>query len=147
MKSKLLHDKAGEKIYILVFNMGDEVRQTLLEFASKHQVRTARIMAVGAFSEATLGYFDATTHNYNPIHVREQVEVASLVGSLAVNADNPEQPKLHLHAVLGRSDGTAMAGHLLQGTVRPTLEMFVVISPVELDRYNDPATGLALLRV
>jgi uncharacterized protein len=147
MKSKLLHDKAGEKIYVLVFGIGDEVRHTLLDFAAKHQVRTARIMAVGGFSEATLGYFDTGTRNYHPIHVREQVEVASLVGSLAVNADDPEQPKLHLHAVLGRSDGTALAGHLLQGSVRPTLEMFVVISPAELDRYNDPNTGLALLRI
>jgi uncharacterized protein len=52
-----------------------------------------------------------------------------------------------MHAVLGRSDGNAMAGHLLQATVRPTLEMFVVISPVELDRTLDPVTGLSLLRV
>jgi predicted DNA-binding protein with PD1-like motif len=147
MKSKLLHNKAGEKIFVLVFNMGDEVVQTLLDFARKQHIRTARLMAVGGFSEATLGHFDMGTRNFSPIHVREQVEVASLVGSLAVNGENPEQPKLHMHAVVGKPDGTALAGHLLQGTVRPTLEMFVVISPVELDRCNDPATGLALLRV
>jgi uncharacterized protein len=147
MKSKLLHDQAGEKIFVLVFNIGDEVVHTVLDFARKQKIRTARIMAVGGFSEATLGHFDVGTRNYNPIHIREQVEVASLVGSLAVNGEDPEQPKLHMHAVVGKPDGTALAGHLLQGTVRPTLEMFVVISGVELDRYNDPNTGLALLRV
>jgi predicted DNA-binding protein with PD1-like motif len=35
-------------------------------------------------------------------------------------------PKLHAHVVVGKSDGTAHGGHLLDAQVRPTLEVVLV---------------------
>jgi hypothetical protein len=52
-----------------------------------------------------------------------------------------------VHAVLGRRDGTALAGHLLEGQVRPTLEVIVTESPAHLCKVKDPESGLALIRV
>ena len=56
--------------------------------------------------------FEWETKQYRPIPVDEQVEVASLVGDIALGPDG--KPSIHLHAVLGRHDGTALAGHLLE---------------------------------
>ena len=53
--------------------------------------------------------------------VRVLTEVLSLAGDIALEG---RQPKLHLHAVLGRRDGSTVGGHLLTGVVRPTLEAF-----------------------
>src|SRR5262249_19709123 len=50
-------------------------------------------------------------------HVSERLEVASLIGDVASSPDG--KPALHIHAVLGRSDGTARAGHLMEARVRP----------------------------
>jgi uncharacterized protein len=61
-------------------------------------------------SGATLAFFDWESKTYQPIRVNEQVEVASLVGDIATGPD--KRPTVHVHAVLGRRDGTAMAGHL-----------------------------------
>jgi predicted DNA-binding protein with PD1-like motif len=33
------------------------------------------------------------------------------------------KPKVHAHVVLGKADGTAPGGHLMEATVRPTLEI------------------------
>jgi uncharacterized protein len=49
--------------------------------------------------------------------------------------------------VLGKRDGTAHGGHLLEGRVRPTLEAIVNESPAHLQRRSDPETGLALIRI
>jgi predicted DNA-binding protein with PD1-like motif len=49
--------------------------------------------------------------------------------------------------VLGKSDGTALGGHLLEARVRPTLELMLVESPTHLQRKHDPETGLALIRL
>jgi hypothetical protein len=48
--------------------------------------------------------------------------------------------------VVGKRDGTAMAGHLGKAHVRPTLEVVLTESPVHLRKAKDPETGLALIR-
>lgn len=122
---------------------GDEALECLTRFAREQQLSAARFTGLGAFSEVVLGFFDWETKDYIRIPVREQVEVASLIGDVAL-AD--EEPKVHAHAVVSRSDGSAWAGHLLEGRVRPTLEVMLTESPVQLRRRYDPDSGLALIR-
>lgn len=52
---------------------------------------------------------------------------------------------VHAHAVLGRSDGMGLGGHLRAGHVRPTLELVLEETPAHLVRVHDPASGLALI--
>jgi predicted DNA-binding protein with PD1-like motif len=90
-------------------------------------------------------YFDWQKKDYLKIPVREQVEVASLIGDIA---DDPEgKPVLHIHIVVGTRDGSAKAGHLGEGHVRPTLEVVVTESPAHLRKVRDTETGLALIRL
>ena len=56
------------------------------------------------------------------------------------------EPMLHLHVVLGTRDCTALAGHLSEAHVRPTLEVMLTETPAHLQRVEDRATGLALIR-
>ena len=44
-------------------------------------------------------------------------------------------------------DGSAKAGHLGEGHVRPTLEVIVTESPAHLRKVKDEETGLALIRL
>jgi predicted DNA-binding protein with PD1-like motif len=47
--------------------------------------------------------------------------------------------------VLSRRDGSTVAGHLLKGIVRPTLELVVTESPGHLRKRKDPVSGLHLI--
>ena len=143
MKSKLLSE-GQEKTWALVFETGDEVVETLELFARMHHLSASHFTAIGAFSDATLGYFDVATKEYSRIPLEEQVEVLSLVGDIALLK---EEPKIHAHVVLGKSDGTAWGGHLLQAHVRPTLEVILIESPRHLRRKLDPETGLPLIQL
>ena len=144
MKAKLIYEEQGEKTFALVFDPGDEVMEELTNFAKENGLSAARFTAIGAFSDATLGYFDMEKKEYEKIPVDEQVEVLSLVGDVALFEG---EPKLHVHAVLGRSDGTTRGGHLLGAHVQPTLEVVIVESPEHLRRETDEETGLPLLAV
>ena len=73
----------------------------------------------------------------------EQVEVASLTGDVARGPDGA--PAIHIHCVLGRRDCSALAGHLLKATIRPTLELVLTESPVHLRKRHDQQSGLALV--
>jgi predicted DNA-binding protein with PD1-like motif len=144
MRSKLLHQSAGQRIYALVLETGDEAMACLQDFANKEKISAAQITGIGALSDATLNYFDWEQKKYLPIPVREQVEVASLIGDVALSPSG--KPAIHLHAVLGRRDGTALAGHLAQAHVRPTLELILSEPPTYLQKVHDPQSGLALIR-
>lgn len=141
MTSQLLLS-APERTWVLVFATGDEVISALEAFAREQQLSGTRFTAIGAFSDAVLGYFRWEAKRYDRIPVREQVEVLSLAGDIARADDGP---KVHAHVVIGRSDGSALGGHLLEGYVRPTLELVLTDSRRELVRRHDPATGLALI--
>jgi predicted DNA-binding protein with PD1-like motif len=144
MRSKQLN--AGpERTFALIFDKGDEPVALIGAFASEHKISAARLSAIGAFSEVVLGYFDWEKKDYRKIPLREQMEVLSMLGDIALGEKG--EPKLHAHIVLGRSDGTAHGGHLLEGRVRPTLEVMLIESPAALQKVHDPETGLALIRI
>jgi uncharacterized protein len=142
MKSTLLHDDNGEKTYAVIFEKGDEVMAGLRSFAKQAGLGGAHFTAIGAFSEATLGYFERERKSYKRIPIREQVEVLSLVGDVALKNDEPE---VHAHVVVGTSEGEARGGHILEATVWPTLEVIVTESPRHLRKVHDEETGLALI--
>ncbi|HEY6310377.1 MAG TPA: DUF296 domain-containing protein [Streptosporangiaceae bacterium] len=79
---------------------------------------------------------------YRRIPVDEQCELLSLVGDVAEGQDGPI---VHVHAVLGLSDGTTRGGHLLEGRVFPTLEAIVTETPAELRKILRPDIGIALI--
>lgn len=144
MKSKLLHDRSGERTFALVFDSGDDPNALLLDFARRERLRAGRITGLGGFSRVTLGYFEMDRKDYKPIAVNEQVEVVSFIGNVSLYEG---EPRLHIHVTIGRSDGSSMSGHLLDARVQPTLELMVVDSPSMLERAKDQRTNLPLLKL
>lgn len=133
-----------ERSWVLVPDRGSSAVAAIEAWAERRGVEAARVSAIGGFERAVLGWFDWDAKDYRRIEIDEQSEVVALLGDIAVSGDSV---KLHAHAVLGQHDGTAKAGHLLEGIVRPTLEVMVVESPAHLSRKLDPVTGLALLQL
>jgi predicted DNA-binding protein with PD1-like motif len=127
---------------VAVFDPGDEVVTSLVQFARSERLESAHIAAIGGFEHATVGWFDRQTTEYRRISVDEQCELLSLIGDVAEGQDGPI---VHAHVVLGLSDGTTRGGHLLEGRVYPTLEAVVTETPASLRRVMRPDIGLALI--
>lgn len=143
MQSKLLHDTGGQRTFAVILQTGDKVMACLKDFVTREKITAAQISAIGALSDVELQYFDWEKKSYQKIPLNEQVEVASLLGDVA-EADG--KPAIHIHIVVGRRDGSAMAGHLGEAHVRPTLEVILTESPAHLRKRFDPESGLALIR-
>ena len=143
MHSKLLNADPPVT-YAVVLDTGDEVVGELSKFVCYQEVEAASVTAIGAFGRALLGYFQWETKQYKQIAIEQQVEVLSLLGDVAVG---DQGPTLHLHAVLGKADGSVVGGHLLEAHVRPTLEVILVQPPSYLRKHKDPETGLALIAI
>ena len=141
MKTKVVED-ADVVTYVVVCDPGDEAVSALTQFARSEQLEAAQITAVGAFERATVGWFDRAARDYRRIQVNEQCELLSLIGDVATGEDGPV---VHVHAVLGLSDGTTRGGHLLEGRVFPTLEAIVTETPARLRKVMRPDIGIALI--
>lgn len=141
MKYKVVED-ADVVTYVVVCDPGDEAVTALTQFARAERLEAAQVSAVGAFEHAVVGWFDRAAKDYRRIPVDEQCEVLSLLGDVAEGQDGPI---LHMHTVLGLSDGTTRGGHLLEGRVFPTLEVVVTETPAELRKIMRPDLGVALI--
>ena len=145
MQSKQVGNDKGRQLWVLVLAPGEEVKETIIEFAEKENIRAASFVALGAFSRAVIGYFDWEKKKYTPIPINSQVEVITLAGDIA--EDKKGAPSLHAHTVLGLSDGSTRGGHLIEGYVRPTLEVTLTETPAHLVRNKKPELGLALIDI
>jgi predicted DNA-binding protein with PD1-like motif len=135
-------NQAGERMYVLIFHEGDEALSGLTDFAIEHKIKNAHFTAIGAAQSATLAWLDLSKKNYRKIAVGEQCEVLSLIGDIAVSDG---KPVVHMHAVLGRSDGSTVGGHVFELNVRPTLEVFVTTNYEQLKKFPDEKSGMKLI--
>jgi len=141
MKTRIVED-ADVVTYVVVCDPGDEAVSALNAFARSERLAGAQITAVGALERATVGWFDPAAKDYRRIRIDEQCELLSLVGDIAEGEDGPI---LHMHVVLGLSDGTTRGGHLLEARVYPTLEAVVTETPARLRKVLRPDIGIALI--
>jgi predicted DNA-binding protein with PD1-like motif len=111
------------RTYRLNMVKGDEIISGLTEFAAKNHIRNGHFTGLGAVDQATLRWSDPVNRGSKLNQINEEAEVASLVGSITTDKDG--KPVVHAHTVLGLSDGTAKAGHLMSGHISIIAEIFV----------------------
>ena len=143
MKFKLINDDQ-QKTYAVIMDSGDEVMEQLKNFAKDQKLRASQFTAIGAFSEAIVGFFDFSIKDYEKTPIQEQVEVLVLTGDISLFKD---EYQVHAHVVLGKRDGTAHGGHLVKAIVHPTLEIILNESPKYLKREMDEESEIPLIKV
>jgi uncharacterized protein len=127
------------RTYALRLRPGQDLRQELLAFTARHQLRAACILTgVGSLTTATL----RLANQEGPTVYHGHFEIVSLVGTLSVNGS-------HLHLSVADSTGRTLGGHLLEGNrVYTTVELVIGELP-ELDfrRETDATFGYKELTV
>ena len=142
---KSLQIDESPKTFILVFETGDELAKGLREFAEQESLSAASFKAVGVLSSVRLGWLSWESKTYEPsVTLNEQVELLSLIGDVALKDGSPV---VHAHAVIGKKDGTAHGGHLLEAYIRPTCEVVLTESPTPLQKFIDRESGVAVIKL
>ncbi len=91
----------------------------------------AWVQGIGGFLRAKLGVFTGKGYEVEEVRPRQGyiLEVLSLKGNVVRGPDGRPYP--HLHAVLSRSAGEVLGGHLLEAEVKPFLELVLVAAEAE----------------
>jgi predicted DNA-binding protein with PD1-like motif len=140
MKSKLMETNAqGARIFVIVFDTGEEAVAGLQAFAADNKVDGAQVSAIGALERGVVAWLNWQTKAYEPVRVDEQCEVISILGDVA--KDESGKPSVHLHGLLGLKGGRTVGGHVQKLHVRPTLEVVLTETSAHLRRKRRADLG------
>ena len=128
-------------IYTLSVASGAELTEAFKTFAEERKITHGSIRGIGAVKSATLRFFDPESKTYQDHVFDEQMEIAHLEGNIST-LDG--ETYLHIHAVLGKSDCSTVAGHLLQAEIRGAGEFFVHAHSGKAPRKFSEEIGLNL---
>jgi uncharacterized protein len=141
MKYRLLTEHDGIKEFALIFAKGDEVLSGVSDFVKQQKVGSARFTAIGALGSAKMAWFDVAKKSYKVNIINKQCELVSLIGDIGVYEGIPT---VHAHFSVGFETGAVEGGHLIEAVTFPTVELFMTVFPVALDKELDQNTDLKL---
>ncbi len=128
----------GDRYVVSVDNRRDLV-EALTDFCATKNIKAGSISGIGAVDRLTIRFFNPARKKYEDMAFEEQMEIANLTGNISTLEGSPY---LHLHVVAGRSDCSALAGHLLSARISGAGEFVVEDFGGELSRSFNPAIGL-----
>ncbi len=141
MKIKKLTDA-----YLIRLERGEELIASLIEFANSEQVKGGFLHGLGGAESASIGIYKIDTDKqYHFTDFEEELEVISLNGNIATDAD--DQVMVHCHATISGADLKTFGGHVKKMVIAGTCEIFVDTRTGPLSRVMDDSIGLKLLDI
>ncbi|NHK31488.1 MAG: DUF296 domain-containing protein [Asgard group archaeon] len=132
-----------QKIHLIRLDKGEELLKSVLFYIKKNNILAGFLTGIGALEKGIIGYFDVEKKEY--LHLPfKKVELLACSGNIAKNKDTNE-PVAHIHILIGERDGKSYGGHLVEGIVSVTAEIYLVETRPIVYRTKDDATGLYLL--
>lgn len=118
--------------YVVKISKNEFVRESLEKLLKQENIGFAKISAIGAIEEITLGWLKEGG-TYIKKEFNEAYELLSLKGSIAGNNE------IHMHASISGKDFKAHGGHFFEAKVAGVVEMFIeVISDQEIKKKQKP---------
>lgn len=131
--------KAVDNLIFVRLEKGEMVYESLFGFCQENNIKAGFLWALGSVKDVALAHYNPDTKKYTEKKFNETLEAASLKGVIS-------KEKLHLHAVLSDEKMQTTGGHFKEAKVAATLEVAILKSGGELERYKDEEIGLELLK-
>ncbi len=130
-----------KRIIVAKLEKGEDLLESLAALAKKYELVSGFFNAIGALSEANIGFFEKGV--YKSIKLEEDLEVVSCIGNISYREG---EMVVHAHIVVGDKEGKAFGGHVFKGCiVSVTCEIFLIEIDQKIRRTEDKATRLFLL--
>jgi predicted DNA-binding protein with PD1-like motif len=121
---------------------GSDLLEELNRTATELGMKAGTVQVIGAVSSLVLGYYHQDRREYETIELPGHWEIASGLGNVSIRDG---APFVHVHIVASGSDGRAVGGHLMPGTIVFLAEAYVRALDGEPPvRILDEEMGLAV---
>jgi predicted DNA-binding protein with PD1-like motif len=129
-------------LLIMRFGDGEDLLQVIEKALREEGITSGVIVGgVGMIRNGALSFYKGRGE-YETVPLDEETELCCLNGNVSTMGGGLV---VHIHAVLAKKGGRAMAGHFSGGKVHMTAEVVVMAVSQKLTRSIDSQTGLRLL--
>ena len=124
---------------VLRLEIGEDIVACVKSVCDACSVKAAYITGIGALKKAVVGVFNMDTKEYKANEYNCFMELTALCGNVSfMNGES----YIHLHATLADEAGQAFGGHLNEGVIGATAEIFITVLDGVIDRVHCDETGL-----
>ena len=135
--------KINGKYLIRIFKR-ERIVESIINFCKENNINSGAFYGIGAASRIELMIYQEDKKEYLSKVFNEDLEILSLIGNVAF-LDGKHI--VHAHITLSDKDTKAVGGHLKDGVISGTLELFFTDFKTQLNRKYDSETGLNLLDI
>ena len=132
-----------EGTVIVVLEPGDKIIDSLKKIAKEKNIN-GYFKGIGAVKWAEIGYGDAKTGKYNIKRVTGGFEVLGLNGNITLVETG--EIIIHAHILLGDREHRVLGGHLIEGEVSITCEIFINRIKTKLQRERLGETDFKVIK-
>ncbi len=140
----MIYTQLGTDKYVLRLESGDDILQSLRQFATTKRFGASLLEGIGSLSRVKLGHYDFKTKQYRYETCQDDLEILNLSGNIATM---DRKPLPHVHITLGRRDFSVIGGHLDEGSSANMVEIGLWKLPGKLVKAKDAQIGLNVLQL
>lgn len=133
-----------ESLHILRLDPGEKIIENIVRYIEERpgELPSGFLTAIGATSSCEIGWYDLTDEEYKTRLIDENCEITSIIGNFTWV---DKKPMVHAHITLGRQDYSIIGGHLVEGTISVTCEIWLARSELVFTRTPSKFKGLKLI--
>lgn len=119
---------------VLRLDKDDEIISSLLLVAEKEKIKAASLSGIGATDNFTVGVFSLEKQTYERFTFTGNHEITDLTGNITF-VDN--KTYIHAHITCSGKNAEVVGGHLLEGIISLTCEIFIDVIDGQIGRKFD----------
>lgn len=123
---------------VLILNKGDKINESIKKLAAAEKIENASYTGIGGADVLTLGFLDLKTKLYVEKEFSAYCEILNLTGNISTLEG---EPFCHTHITLSDTEFNCFGGHLIEGQIAVTAEIFIRVGETELERKPDSDFG------
>ena len=127
---------------VIKLDKNDNLVASIKDVLKKENILAGSISGIGASNHLDMGVFNPEIKNYERKIYDEDLEITCILGNVS---QKDGEVYTHLHITCGRSDGSAIAGHLNEAKISLTCEIFVDIIDGKILRGHDKDLGIDVI--
>jgi len=133
------------RFFVCRLDYESDLLDSIKRFADEKGVKVAVFFLLGAVKKARFSFYDQEEKKYVEDEIDEPMEVLSCIGNIARMKG---ETIVHGHTVLSNREGKSYGGHLINGTIVFSAELFIMeLKGIVLEREYDKVTGLNLFKL
>lgn len=126
--------------HLIVLSRGEKIMESLTKAASELDIAGGLISGIGAVENLELGFYNLGKKDYHRKHFTNgEYELLQLSGNISLKED---KPFVHVHVTCSDESFQAFGGHMFEGEVAVTAEIYITPLGVMPVRNMDSQVGL-----